>query len=69
MPLAELQAKWVAGLLTGDLSLPSPEEMRAAIAQDRDALTTRYVPSTRHTIQVDFFPYRRWVERRLARSH
>ncbi len=69
MPLAELQAQWVAGLLTGDLSLPSPEEMRAAIAQDRDALTTRYVPSTRHTIQVDFFPYRRWVERRLARSH
>lgn len=66
MPLAELQAKWVAALLAGDIALPGVEEMRHAIAEDQATLTGRYVPSTRHTIQVDFFPYKRWVEQRLG---
>jgi len=66
MPLAELQAKWVAGILAGDIALPSREEMVRSITEDQAALTGRYVPSTRHTIQVDFFPYKRWVEERLT---
>ena len=41
--------------------------MRRWIAADRAELRKRYVPSTRHTIQVDFFPYRRFVERQLRR--
>jgi hypothetical protein len=68
MPLAELQAKWVAALLAGELHLPSREEMRDSIAHDHNDLTSRYVQSTRHTIQVDFFPYQRWVEARLRGS-
>jgi hypothetical protein len=68
MPLAELQAKWVAGLLSGELGLPPADEMRAEIEHDRASLSDRYVRSTRHTIQVDFFPYRRWVEARLRRA-
>lgn len=67
MPLAELQARWVVGLLTGRLVLPSPERMRRWVADDRKALRRRYVRSTRHTIQVDFFPYRRFLERQLRR--
>jgi hypothetical protein len=67
MPLAELQARWVAGLLTGRLGLPERERMLRWIAADREALGRRYVRSTRHTIQVDFFPYRRFVERQLRR--
>ena len=67
MPLAELQARWVAGLLDGRLRLPPDEAMRRWIAADRKALRRRYVRSTRHTIQVDFFPYRRFVEQQLRR--
>jgi dimethylaniline monooxygenase (N-oxide forming) len=67
MPLAELQARWVAGLLVGRLALPEVERMRRWIAEDRRALRRRYVASTRHTIQVDFFPYRRFLERQLRR--
>ncbi|MDX1691716.1 MAG: NAD(P)-binding domain-containing protein [Acidimicrobiia bacterium] len=56
MPLAEAQARWVARLLRG-APLPSTAEMKRSIAADRAALEHRYVPSRRHTIQVDYFPY------------
>lgn len=62
MPLAELQARWVAGLLSGELALPDPETMRRASEKERRQLRSRYVESPRHTIQVDFFPYRRRLE-------
>jgi dimethylaniline monooxygenase (N-oxide forming) len=65
MPLAELQAKWVAGSITGRLRLPTRDKMRESIANDLKILASRYVPSTRHTIQVDFFPYKRWLERQM----
>lgn len=66
MPLAELQAKWVAGLIAGRLSLPSQDEMIQTIINDQATLSNRYVPSTRHTIQVDFFSYKRWLENQLS---
>lgn len=67
MPLAELQARWVAGLLTGELELPSPSTMRRTIERERRALARRYVASTRHTVEVDFFPYKRQLEREIRR--
>ena len=62
MPLAELQAKWVAQLLLGIVALPDKPTMQQAIAADQTALRKRYVNSTRHTIQVDLFPYIRELE-------
>ena len=37
--------------------------MRREIARDRAAMAKRYVASKRHTIQVDFDPYMRSIER------
>ena len=65
MPLAELQARWVAELLTGG-KLPPPAEMERRIEWDRAAVCARYVPSPRHTIQVDFFPYKKVLETEIA---
>jgi hypothetical protein len=65
MPLAELQAKWVAALLTDRCRLPARESMVAAIDAEQIALEKRYIRSERHTIQVDFFPYRRWLKAQL----
>ena len=62
MPLSELQAKWVAQLLVGLAQLPDKATMQAAVAHDQAALQKRYVNSTRHTIQVDLFPYIRELE-------
>jgi hypothetical protein len=70
MPLAEAQSEWVAELLAGESALPSSDEMWKEISDRRAALSRRYVKSTRHTIQVDFFPYLREIdkERRAGRK-
>jgi hypothetical protein len=57
MPLAEAQGRWVAEYLRGEYRLPSPDDMRAHIAKDMEAMRKRYVSSKRHTIQVDFDEY------------
>lgn len=65
MPLAELQAQWVAGLLGGRMALPGKYTMRQEIARRREALRRRYVASPRHTIQVDFYPYKRLLQEEM----
>ena len=68
-PLAEAQAEWIGDLLAGTGSLPSTEEMWASIDRTERALAERFVESSRHTLEVDFFPYLRLLdrERRVAR--
>lgn len=68
MPIAEAQSEWVADLLGGRGTLPSPTEMRAEIAEAEAKMRKRYIASKRHTIQVDFHPYLREIrrERKLA---
>jgi dimethylaniline monooxygenase (N-oxide forming) len=68
MPLAEAQAEWVADLLSGSGTLPSPNEMRADIADAERKMKKRYVASKRHTIQVDFQPYLRELRRERKRA-
>jgi cation diffusion facilitator CzcD-associated flavoprotein CzcO len=65
MPLVERQAEWVARILQG-APLPSRSQMRASIADDQRRLHRRYVDVPRHTIQVDYFPYKRTIEREIA---
>jgi len=68
MPLAEAQAEWVADLLSGRGTLPSPVEMRAEIAESEAKMRKRYVASKRHTIQVDFQPYLRELKRERKKA-
>ena len=68
MPLAEAQAEWVADLLGGRGTLPSPNEMRTEIAEAEKKMKKRYVASKRHTIQVDFQPYLREIKRERKRA-
>jgi dimethylaniline monooxygenase (N-oxide forming) len=68
MPIAEAQAEWVADLLGGRGTLPSPTEMRAEIAEAERKMRKRYVASKRHTIQVDFQPYLREIKRERKRA-
>lgn len=65
MPLSEVQAKWVAALLTGKSKLPEKTKMLRAIKQDRDEMRKRYNDSARHTVQVDFYPYKRLIEQAM----
>jgi hypothetical protein len=68
MPLAEAQAEWVADLLGGRGTLPSPTEMRSEIASSETKMRKRYIASKRHTIQVDFQPYLREIRRERKRA-
>ena len=65
MPVAELQSRWVAGLLSGRLGLPDHATMLRVIEADQRALRRRFVDSGRHTIQVDYWPYIHTLRRAL----
>ena len=68
MPLAEAQSEWVADLLEGEATLPSARRMREVIGREDRRMAKRYVASKRHTIQVDFHPYLRTVQRERRRG-
>jgi cation diffusion facilitator CzcD-associated flavoprotein CzcO len=57
MPLAQIQSEWVADHLAGRYALPAPSELRADMAAERERMFRRYVPSKRHTMQVDYDDY------------
>ena len=63
MPLAELQSEWVCDHLAGRYVLPPVAEMRADMDRERARMFRRYVPSKRHTMQVDFEDYVAGVEK------
>ena len=67
MPIAELQSEWVADLLEGSAKLPPRERMLSSIERDDRRMRRRYVASKRHTIQVDFYPYLRELQRERRR--
>jgi cation diffusion facilitator CzcD-associated flavoprotein CzcO len=68
MPLAEAQSEWIADVLEGKAALPSRDQMWRVIERERRRMAKRYVTSTRHTIQVDHYPYLRTVERERRRG-
>jgi dimethylaniline monooxygenase (N-oxide forming) len=63
MPLAEAQSEWIADLLEEKAQLPARERMLEVIRREDARMAKRYVASKRHTIQVDFLPYMRAIER------
>ena len=67
MPLAEVQSKWIAKILKGETKLPNKDEMLKSIQEDKEAMTRRYKESPRHTLQVDFHPYKESIEREMRR--
>jgi len=54
---AELQARWFAGLQTGRLKLPSKQEMKKIIEQDKQFVREHFYPSPRHSLEVLYSPY------------
>ena len=67
MPLAEVQSKWIANILKGTVRLPKREAMLQDIEKDKTAMAKRYKQSPRHTIQVDFHPYKESIEKEMKR--
>ncbi|GAB3504516.1 flavin-binding monooxygenase-like family protein [Emticicia fontis] len=67
MPLAELQAKWIAKIVKSECKLPSKQEMLGSIENDARILHKRFDESPRHTLEVDFFEYKSSLEKEMKR--
>jgi dimethylaniline monooxygenase (N-oxide forming) len=65
MPLAEIQAKWIAKIINKKVALPSKEIQLAAIEKQKEYNQKRYNQSARHTIQVDFHTYKLAIEKEM----
>ncbi len=65
MPLAEIQSKWIAKMITGKSKTLNREEMLKSIETDKQKMMKRYKESPRHTLQVDFFNYKGEIEREM----
>ena len=65
IPLVEIQAKWLADVLSGGLRLPPPAAMAAEIDAHQRALARTYVGSPRYTLEVDFKQYAGELQRAL----
>jgi dimethylaniline monooxygenase (N-oxide forming) len=63
MPLAEAQCEWIADLLGGRVALPPVAAMKREIESEERKMRKRYVTSKRHTVEVDFYPYLREIQR------
>jgi cation diffusion facilitator CzcD-associated flavoprotein CzcO len=57
IPLVEIQARWLAGILAGTLYLPGRAVMAAEIETHGTQLGRRYVGSARYTLEVDYRDY------------
>jgi dimethylaniline monooxygenase (N-oxide forming) len=65
MPLAEIQSKWIGKILSKKVALPSKQKMETAIEKEKVTNQKRYNNSPRHTIQVDFYPYKFAIEKEM----
>lgn len=66
MPLAEAQAEWICSLLQSQSTLPSKASMLKEIESSSQKMARRYTESSRHTIQVDFYPYLDEMKKAMA---
>jgi hypothetical protein len=67
MPLAEMQAKWVAQLITGQCRLPDRAKMQQQIDHESKIIAQRYTDSPRHTFEVDFYPYKASLQQEMKK--
>jgi dimethylaniline monooxygenase (N-oxide forming) len=68
IPLAEIQARWLAAVLAGRIRLPDADAMRGEIARHRARIARRYVGSARYTLEVDFREYAGQLRGDMARG-
>ncbi|MCW0236171.1 MAG: NAD(P)-binding domain-containing protein [Ferrovibrio sp.] len=59
IPLVEIQSRWLAGVLTGEIALPTQEAMQSEVREHWRGVKRRYVDSARYTLEVDYRDYAR----------
>ncbi|WP_341895951.1 NAD(P)-binding domain-containing protein [Ferrovibrio terrae] len=57
IPLVEIQSRWLAGVLAGEIALPAQEAMQSEVREHWRGVKRRYVDSARYTLEVDYRDY------------
>ncbi|WP_341909761.1 NAD(P)-binding domain-containing protein [Ferrovibrio terrae] len=57
IPLVEIQSRWLARVLAGEIALPSQEAMQSEVREHWRGVKRRYVDSARYTLEVDYRDY------------
>jgi dimethylaniline monooxygenase (N-oxide forming) len=57
IPLVEIQARWIASVLTGKVALPSPGDMALEVRDFHQRKISTWLNSARYTLEVDFNDY------------
>jgi cation diffusion facilitator CzcD-associated flavoprotein CzcO len=65
-PLADLQSKLVANFIAGTYRLPS--DMGSRVEEELGAIDRTFMRTPRHTIEVDYEPFRRALLREIPRD-
>lgn len=68
IPLVEIQARWLAAVLAGEVRLPDRATMEREVDAHLAHLAKTYVNSARYTLEVDFGTYARQLRRDAARG-
>ena len=66
IPLVEVQARWLAAVLSGAITLPERAAMQAEIDAHQRALREQYVNSARYTLEVDYREHAGQLKRDMA---
>jgi dimethylaniline monooxygenase (N-oxide forming) len=62
IPLVEIQGRWLAAVLSGDVDLPDIDTQRIEIADHRKRQRETYLDSERYALEVDFRIYSRQLK-------
>lgn len=68
IPLVDIQSRWLAAVLAGDVILPDQKTMETEIARHRRAIERRYVNSARYTLEVDYKEYSKQLRLDMKRG-
>jgi hypothetical protein len=66
IPLVEIQSRWLAGVLAGEIALPAQEAMQSEVREHWRGVKRRYVDSARYTLEVDYRDYARDLRADMA---
>ncbi len=66
IPLVEVQGRWIARVLTGEVALPDADEMEREVAEHRRWQAASFVGSERYRLEVDFRTYARQLRAEMA---
>jgi dimethylaniline monooxygenase (N-oxide forming) len=57
IPLVEIQGRWLASVLSGDITLPEPDVQAREVMQHHNYQRETYLDAARYVIEVDFRTY------------